>query len=461
MNHYPLVSVYIPCRNYAKYLGKAIDSVISQLYLEWEIFIIDEGSDDETSAVAQHYSQRYPERIRLIRNEQPAGLQSVANNVLGHAAGKYMIRLDADDWLDESALLLMVAKLESDPSLGLVYGNYYYTDANGNILGTERRHKIGEEDIVGHLPPHGACTMVSTRVLKSVGGYSEDINAQDGWELWFKLSKRVGVASLDAPLFYYRQHNLSLSRDATRLLSARAQIFERIGQSQCGSYVPVSVSVLGVRESYPGFEGVPFRMFEGRSLLEIAISNAVASKHTSQLVVSSASEKVLAFAEELESHGRVSPHLRLLRSKQPDGSPNVPIREVMLEAGEQYQSLEGRPPDIITFLSLHAVRRRAEHIDNAINMLRITQSDSVVSVEEEREPLFKHGPCGLDLINPGRFHELAYDRERVFRFNGAILASWWEVLVGGELLGEKIAYVEMSSQDSLQIKHPSMLVGGE
>jgi CMP-N-acetylneuraminic acid synthetase len=230
-----------------------------------------------------------------------------------------------------------------------------------------------------------------------------------------------------------------------------------MGGALDGSYVPVCLTVLGVRESYPGFEGVPFRIFEGRSLLEIAIATAAESNRTTKVVVSSDSKRVIEFAEELEKSGRVPPHIRLLRSEQASATPSVPIMEIMLEAGHQYRRIEGRVPDVVTFLSIHAVRRRAEHIDKALNLLRITESDSVVSVEEEREPLFTHGASGLDLINPGRFQDLAYDRERVYRFNGAILAVWWEVLLTGNLLGKKIGYIEMSAQESLQIKHASMV----
>ena len=107
-----------------------------------------------------------------------------------------MVRLDADDWFDESALILMVSKLEKTPKAGLVYGNYYYTDKEGKILGIENRHILVEEDDSGQLPPHGACTMFRTRSLKSSGGYSESVNAQDGWDLWFKLSKKIGVVNL-------------------------------------------------------------------------------------------------------------------------------------------------------------------------------------------------------------------------------------------------------------------------
>ena len=208
----PLVTVYVPCRNYGLYLSKAIDSVMAQLYSNWELFIINEGSSDNTKDIALTYVNRCPKQITLIDNKKPTGLQKLANVALSKANGKYMLRLDADDWLDENALLIMVAKLEATPDVGLVYGNYFYTDSQGNVLGFERRNSLGEEDQVGFLPPHGACTMFRTRALKTVGGYSEDIDAQDGWELWYKLYARFGAASINAPTFYYRQHSSSLSR---------------------------------------------------------------------------------------------------------------------------------------------------------------------------------------------------------------------------------------------------------
>jgi len=82
--------------------------------------------------------------------------------------------------------------------------------------------------------------------------------------------------------------------------------------------------------------------------------------------------------------------------------------------------------------------------------------NSVVSVQEEREPIFSHGPDGLNLLNPGRFQDLAYDRERCCSFTGGVLAVWWEVAQQENLIGEKVGYIEMSDKDSLQIKSNSI-----
>ena len=457
MNSTPLVTVYVPCRNYGHFLKQCIESVFSQLYTNWELIIVDEASIDDTASVAQDFCRQRPDDINFIQNETATGLQKLANTVLSIAKGKYMVRLDADDWLDECALLVMVSKLETTPDTGLVYGNYFYTDIDGNIIGTERRHKLGDEDTVGHLPPHGACTMFRTRALKAVGGYSEDVNAQDGWELWYKLYSRIGAASLDVPTFYYRQHGSSLSRDSARLLSARSRIFNRISETLEGDYKPNNVAVIPVKESYPGFEGVPYRKINGVSLLELSILSAVQSNKINTVIVSSQSQKVLDYAQQLETDGRVPPHMRLLRDENENISRNLPIRDLMINAGEYYAEINGVYPDVMAFLSLHAISRRTEHIEKALNVLRITESDTVVSVQEEREPMFSHGEAGLNLLNPGRFQELNYDRERLYRFNGSIIATWWEVLCEHHLFGEKMAYIEMSAEDSFQVKNASML----
>ena len=127
MKNSPLVTIYVPSRNYGKFLEKSIGSVIEQIYENWELIIIDENSEDDTELIAKKFRDNYPEKIKFIKNNKVLGLQKVANNVLENANGKYMIRLDADDWLNEVAILLMVHKLENNPDAGIAYGNYFYT----------------------------------------------------------------------------------------------------------------------------------------------------------------------------------------------------------------------------------------------------------------------------------------------------------------------------------------------
>lgn len=452
----PAVTVYIPSRDYGEFIGQAIGSVRAQLHRDWELIVVDDASTDRTAAIAESARLEDPARIRVVRFDQPTGIQRIANHVLGLARGRYLVRLDADDWLDESALLLMAAKLDSDPSLGIVYGNYFYTDREGRVLGMERRPVLGVENGTRHVPPHGACTMVRTRLLKSVGGYSEAVDAQDGWELWYKLSTRTRAASLEAPVFYYRQHEQSLSRSADRLLKARARILAKARERLEDSYVPTCLAVVPVRESYPGFEGVPYREIGGKSLLQLALESAGGAGAVTETVVTADSERVLDFARELASRGAVKPPLLAVRPAELAGS-HIRLREILLHAAESYRVLRGGPPDIVAFLSLHAPLRQALHVDKALDALRINHCDSVVSVCEEREPVFRHGREGLEVLNPGRFDQLTYERERLYRFNGAVLAVWWEILAGGDVFGRSVGYVEMAEEDGAQVKRPSDL----
>lgn len=454
----PLITIYLPCRNYGRFLDEALKSLEKQIYTNWELFIIDEASEDDTLVIAEYFKTKVSQNVEIIKNNIPQGLQKGANKVLSLAKGKYIIRLDADDWFDEMALLLMVSKLESDTSLGIVYGNYYYTDEKGNILGFERRHKLGEEDKSHHLPPHGACTMIKTNILKSVGGYSEDINAQDGWELWFKLIQKTKAASIEAPIFYYRQHGNSLSRDSKRLLDARAKIFDKVSSSlKNGAYHPTCLAVIPVKESYPNFKNVPYQQIDGKSLLQLSIESAQMSEHVTDVMISTESNSVITFAQKLVQNGTVKEHIQAKRPENLSDTSSLHPLDILKHSLNEYYQIYNNYPDIILFLSLHAPYRQAVHVDKAINVLHVQSCDSVVSVIEEREPMFSHGQDGLNLINPGRFKGLSYEREKLYKFNGAIIGTWTEHILSGSLFGEKIGYIEMSEIDSMQVKKKNEL----
>jgi len=445
-----LVTIYIPCRNYGKYAEKAIESVINQVYHNWELILIDEASQDSTLSIFNYFKEKYNTKISVISNEKPIGLQKIANQILRLAKGKYMIRLDADDWLHEFALEVLVHQLENSPKAGIAFPNYFYTNEEGKVIGIETRQFNSEIDMSSQLPPHGACTMFETKALKIAGGYSESVNAQDGWDLWLKLYTKIGAIGVDLPLFYYRQHGSSLSRDNTRMIKARTRIIKEMGSHLSGDYKPVILGVLPVKESYPNFKNVPYRELEGKSLLEIAINSSFQSKYLTDLIVSSKSESVLRFSNELVKKNKVPKHFQHKRTEEPD-IRNIPIIDILKSSSEAYFNEKKQYPDILVYLSLHSINRKGTHIDKAIDMLKLTKADSVVSVLEERDPIFKYSENGLDLINPGRFKELVYDNERLYRFNGSIITSWWEIIKENLLFGGKTSFIEMSIGDSKKI----------
>ena len=93
-----LVSVIIPSYNHGNFLSRAIDSVLSQTYRNVEIIVVDDGSSDNTKQVAESF----PHVVYVYQHNQ--GLSAARNTGIDHSKGKYLLFLDADDWLSVDAI---------------------------------------------------------------------------------------------------------------------------------------------------------------------------------------------------------------------------------------------------------------------------------------------------------------------------------------------------------------------
>ena len=108
----PKVTVYITNYNYGKFISRAIDSVAKQTFKQIEILIIDDGSTDSSKKIINKYTRKYPFIGSLFNKNQ--GLIKSCNIALRAAKGEYILRLDADDWLDKNAIEIMVNKLDKN-----------------------------------------------------------------------------------------------------------------------------------------------------------------------------------------------------------------------------------------------------------------------------------------------------------------------------------------------------------
>src|SRR5687768_6229841 len=147
----PLVSIYITNYNYDKYIKQAIESVLNQTYRNIELFIIDDGSQDNSKQIIETY--RSLSNITIVYQKNK-GLNATNNVAMNLAAGKYFMRLDADDFLEANAIEIMVAAMEADVELGLIFPDYYYVDIDGNITGEEIRHDFEKDVSLYDQPAH-------------------------------------------------------------------------------------------------------------------------------------------------------------------------------------------------------------------------------------------------------------------------------------------------------------------
>ena len=441
----PKVTVYVPCHDYGRFLAQAIDSVLRQSYDDWELILVDDGSTDETAVIADGYAARLPDRIRILRHSPARGLRACANLALEAARGDYVMRLDADDFLDESALLVLATYLDRRPDIGLVYPNYTYVDEQGSVLGVEQRKRIGEEAGLLDLPAHGAGTMVRKRVLKSVGGYDEAYDRQDGFELWLKVIHRYGVANVSTPLFYYRQHPTSISRDPDRILAARQRIKRALVERDSGAVKPRVGIVIPARNAGGSLPGIVLRAFAGRPLIDYTLEAAAQAGPWSTIFVTTDDDEVVAHCRRRGvAAGLRPPEL---------SEPRARLSEVTFDAVTRLEREQSIYVDIVVVLSVHSPLRRPEHIRKAADTLLLYDSDSVVSVYEDYDLHFVHGRHGLEPLNRGMLQRLRLEREALYVDNGSIKALWRDVLSASDLYGRRVGHVVMPWRESLQIKN--------
>jgi glycosyltransferase involved in cell wall biosynthesis len=116
-----LFSVVIPSFNYAQYLSRALDSVLSQRDSNYEVVVVDDGSTDNTADVVRSYQLEFSNKIAYVFQHN-RGLSAARNHGISLASGEYLLFLDADDELLPGALRQFHFALERTPGLDFVVG---------------------------------------------------------------------------------------------------------------------------------------------------------------------------------------------------------------------------------------------------------------------------------------------------------------------------------------------------
>ncbi len=430
----PKITVYIASYNYGKYLEHAIHSVLRQTLQDFELLIYDDGSTDESGAILARYEE--DPRITVFR-QQNEGLISIANKALQRARGEYLMRLDADDFLDENALLVLSSILDTKPDVDLVYPDYYEVDEENKVLGLVRRKKIGEESELLDVPAHGACTMIRTKVLRELGGYSDGLSCQDGYDLWVRFIQQHQPYNVNLPLFYYRKHLASSTTDAMRILKARREIKRRFVKKL--EKVRTCL-ILPIRRSSPIKKDLPLTRVGGKRLMDYALSAAL-DAHVDRVIVTTEDEEVATAARE---HG-----VTVVKRPAELGAPGTPIEPTIRHVLKELKK-EGFIPDIIGIIFYTSPLIKGEHIDEAIDTLRIYKADSVVSVKENNRLHYVHDKYGL---RPLTRRAIKDEREHFFEESGAFIITRRETLMKEQsLVGKLLGHIVLSEQESIDIE---------
>lgn len=208
------VSVCIPARDHAAYLGEAIASALAQEVDGLEVLVHDDASSAVTGAVAAAFADP---RLRYLRHREPLGVARNRDSLVAAARAPLIAWLDADDVLLPGALARQVALLERHPGVALGHGGFHVVDGDGRRLPDwpARLHVDTIEPAASAL-----CNLLagnemttSTVVMRRschVAGLARRASSSD-WALWLRAALRGDVAYTAAPMARYRRHDATIS----------------------------------------------------------------------------------------------------------------------------------------------------------------------------------------------------------------------------------------------------------
>ena len=223
------VSVVIPAYNAGQTLDQTLASARGQSHRHLEIIVVDDGSTDDTAAVAAAQVAEDP-RVSVI-SQANAGVAAARNAGVAAAEGEFVALLDADDlWAPRKIEQQLAVFARSDARVALVYTWFALLDGQSRIikLGPEIRH---EGDVLDPLAYYnfignGSSPLIRRTAIEDVGGFDATLRARGGqgcedWKLYFEIAERHHFALVPEALTGYRHTHNNMSSDGRQMLRSR------------------------------------------------------------------------------------------------------------------------------------------------------------------------------------------------------------------------------------------------
>lgn len=210
------ISIVITVFNRGKFLEETLESLTLQSASNLEILIWDDGSTDNSPAIAQQYTSQDP-RIRYIRSPTNQGCAQALKSAIAQTTAPYIAWVDSDDLLHPTALAKTAAILDKYQSVGLVYTRYNVIDAAGKFLGLGKRSQtLYSKNQLLTLLVTFHFRLIRRSVYDQIDGINTDFPCAIDYDLCLRLSEVTDVYHIPEPLYDYRVHpdSISMKRQA-------------------------------------------------------------------------------------------------------------------------------------------------------------------------------------------------------------------------------------------------------
>ena len=211
----PRISVVISAYNAQIYISKALDSVLNQSYKKFEILVLDDHSTDNTLNILKKYSKKFPNKIKIFKNKKKIGLTKSLIKLINKAKGKYIARLDADDFWHKDILKFHSQWLIKRTNNVLIGSSGYKVDSKDKIVGNFNLKNLNHSELKKKLLFKNyflhSSTMFKKKYYNKVGGYNPFFKFAQDYDLWCKLSTVGQIKNTNRNLVFLRQLNTSIT----------------------------------------------------------------------------------------------------------------------------------------------------------------------------------------------------------------------------------------------------------
>ena len=203
----PKISVVMAAFNEDSHISNAILSIQNQTFKDWELVVVDDGSNDDTLAIIRKLAD-LDDRIILLHNNTNLGLARSLNKGIKISKGKYIARMDADDFSLPTRLELQFKFMEKNQDISVLGTGASYVDSNGKKL-LDVVFPENHDDIIRSLfrssPLLHPSVLMRSSFIKKLDGYDESYYRGQDYDLWFR-GKEIGTYhNLQEPLIEYNE----------------------------------------------------------------------------------------------------------------------------------------------------------------------------------------------------------------------------------------------------------------
>jgi len=215
----PLISVVVPSFNTAAYVGATLESLARQSFRDFEVVVVDDGSTDDTKAVAAASIARLGlnGRIEVRPVGLTKGVASCRNHGVSEAAGTWIAFLDSDDLFEPNKLERVVDLLSrrGTPALAVHHAVVRFDDATGETtgapdVGDAGRRTSSLDDLLTDNSIATSSVVVNRECFSALGGFDSRLNGVEDYWLWLRIAKRCEWSYLPEALTRYRVRRGSL-----------------------------------------------------------------------------------------------------------------------------------------------------------------------------------------------------------------------------------------------------------